>query len=139
MGHDQRGEQRASYQCRQLLRCMAWDQPAFLDSSLASLASDRQYILQPFDLRDWWKWQISSKISQSSSRRVAIYGPVHASMRQHVLMYLLGRQFELGEALQARTDALGTFRELGPPDLVHIIKSGRAGTKDVSPSLACAW
>ncbi|KAG0054999.1 hypothetical protein BGZ83_009874 [Gryganskiella cystojenkinii] len=29
---------------------------------------------------------------------------------------------ELGESLQARTDALGTFKELGAPDLCHIIK-----------------
>ncbi|KAI9253011.1 Chs5p-Arf1p-binding proteins-domain-containing protein [Sporodiniella umbellata] len=30
---------------------------------------------------------------------------------------------ELGESLAARTDALGTFRELGPPDLCHILKT----------------
>ncbi|KAI9244116.1 Chs5p-Arf1p-binding proteins-domain-containing protein [Phascolomyces articulosus] len=30
---------------------------------------------------------------------------------------------ELGESIIARTDALGTFRELGPPDLCHIIKT----------------
>ncbi|KAG1449970.1 hypothetical protein G6F56_008484 [Rhizopus delemar] len=30
---------------------------------------------------------------------------------------------ELGESIAARTDALGTFRELGPPDLCHILKS----------------
>ncbi|KAF9563646.1 hypothetical protein EC968_004802 [Mortierella alpina] len=29
---------------------------------------------------------------------------------------------ELGESIQARTDALGTFKELGAPDLCHIIK-----------------
>ncbi|KAK3836663.1 MAG: Chs5p-Arf1p-binding proteins-domain-containing protein [Linnemannia elongata] len=29
---------------------------------------------------------------------------------------------ELGESLQARLDALGTFKELGAPDLCHIIK-----------------
>ncbi|KAF9356918.1 hypothetical protein BGX26_004550 [Mortierella sp. AD094] len=29
---------------------------------------------------------------------------------------------ELGESLHARTDALGTFKELGAPDLCHIIK-----------------
>ncbi|KAI8595113.1 hypothetical protein EDD21DRAFT_448876 [Dissophora ornata] len=29
---------------------------------------------------------------------------------------------ELGESLQARTDALGTFKELGAPDLCHITK-----------------
>ncbi|KAI7824830.1 Chs5p-Arf1p-binding proteins-domain-containing protein [Gamsiella multidivaricata] len=29
---------------------------------------------------------------------------------------------ELGESLQARTDALSTFKELGAPDLCHIIK-----------------
>lgn len=41
-------------------------------------------------------------------------------------------QVDIGESLQARTDALGTFRELGPPDLAHIIKSAKAGTKDAS-------
>ncbi|KAJ3077731.1 hypothetical protein HK102_005007, partial [Quaeritorhiza haematococci] len=30
---------------------------------------------------------------------------------------------ELGEALAARTESLATFRELGPPDLCHIIKT----------------
>ncbi|ORX62601.1 chaps-domain-containing protein [Hesseltinella vesiculosa] len=30
---------------------------------------------------------------------------------------------KLGESIVARTDALGTFRELGPPDLCHIIKT----------------
>ncbi|KAI9301442.1 Chs5p-Arf1p-binding proteins-domain-containing protein [Cunninghamella echinulata] len=30
---------------------------------------------------------------------------------------------EIGESIIARTDALGTFRELGPPDLCHIIKT----------------
>ncbi|KAI9286284.1 Chs5p-Arf1p-binding proteins-domain-containing protein [Umbelopsis sp. AD052] len=30
---------------------------------------------------------------------------------------------ELGESIISRTDALGTFRELGPPDLCHIIKA----------------
>ncbi|KAF9980857.1 hypothetical protein BGZ75_007890 [Mortierella antarctica] len=29
---------------------------------------------------------------------------------------------EMGESIQARTDALGTFKELGAPDLCHIIK-----------------
>ena len=63
-------------------------------------------------------------------------------------------QVELGESLIARTEALGlylsifrlfhihpplspaTFRELGPPDLCHIVKStGRAGQRDVSPGI----
>lgn len=40
---------------------------------------------------------------------------------------------ELGESLISRTETLGSFRELGPPDLVHTIKtSGRTGSKDVS-------
>ena len=52
---------------------------------------------------------------------------------------------ELAESLIARSDSLGpssfsmaslivaaSFRELGPPDLAHAIKTvGRAGTKDV--------
>ncbi|KAI9483466.1 MAG: Chs5p-Arf1p-binding proteins-domain-containing protein [Benjaminiella poitrasii] len=39
---------------------------------------------------------------------------------------------ELGESIAARTDALGTFRELGPPDLCHIIKAhSKPGTKEL--------
>ncbi|KAH8831932.1 Chs5p-Arf1p-binding proteins-domain-containing protein [Flagelloscypha sp. PMI_526] len=41
-------------------------------------------------------------------------------------------EVELGEALTARTEALSTFRELGPPDLVHVVKStGRSGQRDL--------
>ncbi|TFY70755.1 hypothetical protein EVG20_g2256 [Dentipellis fragilis] len=41
-------------------------------------------------------------------------------------------QVELGESLVARTEALSTFRELGPPDLVHAVKStGRSGQRDL--------
>ncbi|KAG0339926.1 hypothetical protein BG004_006627 [Podila humilis] len=40
---------------------------------------------------------------------------------------------ELGESLQARTDALGTFKELGAPDLCHIIKvNSKPGVKETS-------
>ncbi|RCH80468.1 hypothetical protein CU098_005565 [Rhizopus stolonifer] len=39
---------------------------------------------------------------------------------------------ELGESITARTDALGTFRELGPPDLCHIIKThAKVGMKEL--------
>lgn len=39
---------------------------------------------------------------------------------------------ELGEVLMARTETLATFRELGPPDLCHVVKStGRSGQKDL--------
>ncbi|OAD03025.1 hypothetical protein MUCCIDRAFT_141789 [Mucor lusitanicus CBS 277.49] len=39
---------------------------------------------------------------------------------------------ELGESIAARTDALGTFRELGPPDLCHIIKAhSKPGMKEL--------
>ncbi|KAI8393462.1 Chs5p-Arf1p-binding proteins-domain-containing protein [Radiomyces spectabilis] len=39
---------------------------------------------------------------------------------------------DLGESIIARSDALGTFRELGPPDLCHIIKANaKPGVKDV--------
>ncbi|KII91307.1 hypothetical protein PLICRDRAFT_135393 [Plicaturopsis crispa FD-325 SS-3] len=41
-------------------------------------------------------------------------------------------EVELGESLTARTEALSTFRELGPPDLCHVVKStGRSGTRDL--------
>ncbi|RUO95731.1 Chs5p-Arf1p-binding proteins-domain-containing protein, partial [Jimgerdemannia flammicorona] len=39
---------------------------------------------------------------------------------------------ELGEAIISRTDSLGSFRELGPPDLCHITKSNaKPGVKEV--------
>ncbi|SGZ27071.1 BQ5605_C025g10045 [Microbotryum silenes-dioicae] len=44
-------------------------------------------------------------------------------------------EVELGESLISRTETLGTwpsFRELGPPDLCHVIKTtGKAGSKDI--------
>ncbi|KAH7924382.1 chaps-domain-containing protein [Leucogyrophana mollusca] len=41
-------------------------------------------------------------------------------------------EVEVGEALTARTESLATFRELGPPDLCHVVKStGRAGQRDL--------
>ncbi|UZJ57147.1 hypothetical protein CBS101457_006467 [Exobasidium rhododendri] len=41
-------------------------------------------------------------------------------------------EYEIGESLISRTETLGSFRELGPPDLVHTIKtSGRSGSKDI--------
>ncbi|KDQ60015.1 hypothetical protein JAAARDRAFT_205079 [Jaapia argillacea MUCL 33604] len=41
-------------------------------------------------------------------------------------------EVEQGESLNARTEALSTFRELGPPDLCHVVKSsGRAGQRDL--------
>ncbi|KAH8984911.1 Chs5p-Arf1p-binding proteins-domain-containing protein [Lactarius akahatsu] len=41
-------------------------------------------------------------------------------------------EVELGESLLARTEALATFRELGPPDLCHVVKgTGRAGQRDL--------
>ncbi|KAF9057158.1 Chs5p-Arf1p-binding proteins-domain-containing protein [Panaeolus papilionaceus] len=40
-------------------------------------------------------------------------------------------EVELGESLTARTEALSTFRELGPPDLCYVVKStGRAAQRD---------
>ncbi|KAJ8087664.1 bud site selection protein [Marasmius tenuissimus] len=41
-------------------------------------------------------------------------------------------EVELGESLAARTESLSTFRELGPPDLCHVVKSnGRSGQRDL--------
>ncbi|EJT99413.1 chaps-domain-containing protein [Dacryopinax primogenitus] len=40
-------------------------------------------------------------------------------------------EVELGESLLSRTESLQSFRELGPPDLCHVVKStGRNGQKD---------
>ncbi|PWN22373.1 chaps-domain-containing protein [Microstroma glucosiphilum] len=39
---------------------------------------------------------------------------------------------DLGESLNSRTESLASFRELGPPDLCHVIKTtGRTGSKDI--------
>ncbi|TIB17325.1 hypothetical protein E3P89_00064 [Wallemia ichthyophaga] len=44
-------------------------------------------------------------------------------------------ELEIGESVASRTETLSTFRELGPPDLCHIIKSPtRAGTTNDSGS-----
>src|SRR6266702_1590175 len=80
-------------------------------------------------------------------------------MVSSVSMFILSNivQVELGESLLARTEALGpypsifgvlhlpltslaaTFRELGPPDLCHVVKgTGRAGQRDVSPNIDAA-
>ncbi|KIJ15079.1 hypothetical protein PAXINDRAFT_169285 [Paxillus involutus ATCC 200175] len=41
-------------------------------------------------------------------------------------------EVEVGEALTGRTESLATFRELGPPDLCHVVKStGRTGQRDL--------
>ncbi|KAI6007872.1 Chs5p-Arf1p-binding proteins-domain-containing protein [Pisolithus marmoratus] len=41
-------------------------------------------------------------------------------------------EVDVGEALTARTECLATFRELGPPDLCHVVKStGRTGQRDL--------
>ena len=66
---------------------------------------------------------------------------------------LRSQQVELGEALTARTEALcvlsviahssnsnaqflAMFRELGPPDLCHVVKTtGRSGQRDVGGPL----
>ncbi|KAF8156857.1 chaps family protein [Crassisporium funariophilum] len=41
-------------------------------------------------------------------------------------------EVELGESLTARTESLSSFRELGPPDLCHVVKStGRAAQRDL--------
>ncbi|KAF9486260.1 chaps-domain-containing protein [Pholiota conissans] len=40
-------------------------------------------------------------------------------------------EIELTESLTARTESLSSFRELGPPDLCHVVKStGRSGQRD---------
>ncbi|KAG0699816.1 Chs5p-Arf1p-binding proteins-domain-containing protein [Suillus ampliporus] len=49
-------------------------------------------------------------------------------------------EVELGEALTARTESLATFRELGPPDLCHIVKStGRTGQRDIGSYHFVSW
>ena len=44
---------------------------------------------------------------------------------------------ELHESINARTDSLQSLRELGPPDLVHLIKSQpKAAVKEVRGRIA---
>lgn len=39
---------------------------------------------------------------------------------------------DLGESLLARSEGAQSFKELGPPDLIHLAKaSGKPGQKDV--------
>ncbi|KAM0748531.1 chaps family protein [Meredithblackwellia eburnea MCA 4105] len=41
-------------------------------------------------------------------------------------------EVDIGESLISRTETLASFRELGPPDLCHVIKTtGKAGSKDI--------
>ncbi|EKM76460.1 hypothetical protein AGABI1DRAFT_78549 [Agaricus bisporus var. burnettii JB137-S8] len=41
-------------------------------------------------------------------------------------------EVEPGESLTARTESLATFRELGPPDLCHVVKStGKSGQREL--------
>ncbi|GAA5857855.1 hypothetical protein JCM8547_006006 [Rhodosporidiobolus lusitaniae] len=41
-------------------------------------------------------------------------------------------EVDLGESLVSRTETLASFRELGPPDLCHVIKTtGKAGQKEI--------
>lgn len=43
------------------------------------------------------------------------------------------QEIEIGEAVNARTQALSSFHSLGPPDLVHLTKvHARTGVKEVS-------
>jgi hypothetical protein len=41
-------------------------------------------------------------------------------------------EVELGESLAARTEVLSSFRELGPPDLCHVVKSSSTSTSSSS-------
>ncbi|GAA5845613.1 hypothetical protein JCM11251_007769 [Rhodosporidiobolus azoricus] len=41
-------------------------------------------------------------------------------------------EVDMGESLVSRTETLASFRELGPPDLCHVIKTtGKAGAKEI--------
>lgn len=39
---------------------------------------------------------------------------------------------EIESAIESRNDALQTIRELGPPDLVHLVKQAKSGGRQVS-------
>ena len=38
---------------------------------------------------------------------------------------------EIESSVEARNDGLSTIRELGPPDLVHLIKQAKSGGRQV--------
>lgn len=40
-------------------------------------------------------------------------------------------EVDLGESLAARTEVLSTFRELGPPDLCHVVKTSSAAKTEL--------
>lgn len=41
-------------------------------------------------------------------------------------------EVDVGESLLSRTETLSSFRELGPPDLCHVIKTtGRTGAREI--------
>lgn len=47
---------------------------------------------------------------------------------------------ELHEAVEARTEQLMSLRELGPPDLVHLVKAPIRGSgRQVGSSLSFLW
>ena len=39
---------------------------------------------------------------------------------------------EIESAIESRNEALQTIRELGPPDLVHLVKQAKSGGRQVS-------
>lgn len=49
-------------------------------------------------------------------------------------------QVDIGESLAARTEILGTFRELGPPDLCHVVKTtgSRTSSKEIGSYHYCS-
>lgn len=94
-------------------------------------------------LGEWRPTRRPSRISQKYTRLGELFDVSNTGS-------LRSQQVELGEALTARTEALcalfvaahwsnsnaqflATFRELGPPDLCHVVKTtGRNGQRDVS-------
>ena len=93
-------------------------------------------------LEEWRPTRRPSRIYQKYTRWGEFFDVQNTSS-------LRSQQVELGEALTARTEALcalfviahssnsdaqflATFRELGPPDLCHVVKTtGRNGQRDV--------
>ena len=93
-------------------------------------------------LEEWRPTRRPSRIYQKYTRLGEFFDVSNASS-------LRSQQVELGEALTARTEALcalfviahssnsdaqflATFRELGPPDLCHVVKTtGRSGQREV--------
>ena len=75
----------------------------------------------PIDSAQWLRPRSLSKFI----RLYTVVGRVADSIRVRIV------EEEIESAIEARNEALQTIRELGPPDLVHLIKQSKSGGRQV--------